>query len=184
MVITRTKELIFGYIEDNIRRRMQNWKNKFLSSAGKEILSKSVATAMPTYTMACFKLHCKLCKEICALMANYWRGEQDNRNKIHWVSWKKMTKDKKEGGLGFKDIQSFNKALPAKQIWRIITHPNLLANKVFKAKYFSKGNIQSCKVPNNASWFWQCIMGVRGDISWGVWKRMGNGKNTKIWEDR
>ena len=110
--------------------------------------------AMPTDTMSCFKLPCRLCKKICTLLSNYWWGEQDNKNKIHWVAGKKLTQGKKKGGLGFKEIQSFNRALLAKHIGRI-RKPNLLSSKVLKAKYFPNSRIQDCKVTKNASWFWQ-----------------------------
>ncbi|XP_027174775.1 uncharacterized protein LOC113774437 [Coffea eugenioides] len=59
IVVTRSKKQLFGYIKENIERRMQNWKSKLLSSAGKEILIKAVSMAMPTYTMSCFKLPCR-----------------------------------------------------------------------------------------------------------------------------
>ena len=72
MVVTRIKQQLFGYIRDNIQQRLQKWKYRLLSTAGKEIMLKSVALAMPTYTMSCFKLSKKLCKEINSTMANYW----------------------------------------------------------------------------------------------------------------
>lgn len=47
-----------------------------------------------------------------------------------------MAKSKGEGGLGFRDLVDFNTALLAKQLWRVITKPNLLVSKVLRAKYF------------------------------------------------
>ena len=71
MVISRTTDQIFGFVKENIKRRLQNWKNKFLSSAGKEVMLKVVAITMPMYVMSCFKLPRKLCNDINALMANF-----------------------------------------------------------------------------------------------------------------
>ena len=93
MVITRTKNQVFGFIRENIRRKLQCWKNKLLSSAGKEVMLKAVSMAMPTYAMSCFKLPRKLCKDITASMASYWWGETNGKNKLHWLSWKKLTLD-------------------------------------------------------------------------------------------
>ena len=72
MVISRTKDQIFGYIRDNIRRRLESWKNKLLSPAGKEDLLKVVTMAIPTYVMSRFKLPLKLLKDLNLAMANYW----------------------------------------------------------------------------------------------------------------
>ena len=75
---------------------------------------KAVTMAMPTYAMSCFKLPRKLCKDLSLAMANYWWGEANGKNKMHWVSWKKMAQERKESGLGFKDLEAFNKALLGK----------------------------------------------------------------------
>lgn len=39
----------FEDIIDKVKRKMGNWKNKFLSQAGKEILIKAVLQFVPTY---------------------------------------------------------------------------------------------------------------------------------------
>lgn len=72
MVISRTKDQIFGYIRDNIKRRLDSWKKKFLSPAGKEVMLKAVTMGMPTYVMSCFKLPRKLLKDLNSAMSNYW----------------------------------------------------------------------------------------------------------------
>ncbi|XP_027181659.1 uncharacterized protein LOC113780035 [Coffea eugenioides] len=184
MVITRSKQQVFGYIKDSISRRMASWKNKLLSQGGKEVLLKAVSMAMPVYTMSCFKLPNKLCKEVSSMFANYWWGEAEGKNKMHWCAWGRLTKEKKVGGLGFKDLQNFNKALLAKQVWRLVSKPNLLVSKVLRAKYCHKDSIFRCKVPKCASWIWQSLMNVRDFVQNGTRKKIGNGKATNIWRDK
>ncbi|GER25534.1 hypothetical protein STAS_01122 [Striga asiatica] len=49
--------------------------------------------------------------------------------------WSFMTSPKSVGGLGFKDINLFNEALILKQLWKIVSQPNLLVRDKFK-QYF------------------------------------------------
>ena len=114
---------------------------------------KAVTMAMPNYAMARFKLPVTLCKEISEMMASYWWGESEGRSKVHWCSWDKMMKAKMEGGLGFRNLLCFNKAMLGKQIWRLVRYPNLLVSSILKSKYYPKDSILNCKNPKNASWF-------------------------------
>ena len=47
--------------------RLQGWKEKLLSQAGREVLIKAVIQAIPTYAMSCFKFPMRLCDEISSM---------------------------------------------------------------------------------------------------------------------
>ena len=49
----KSKVRTFAYLKDTIWKRVQGWKEKLLSKAGKEILIKAVAQAIPRYAMSC-----------------------------------------------------------------------------------------------------------------------------------
>ncbi|XP_027096149.2 uncharacterized protein [Coffea arabica] len=126
LVIRRFKRQVFDFIRQKTIARLKGWKQKLLSQAGKEVLLKSVIMALPTYVMSCCLLPKALCKEICSKMAKYWWGQKENEHKVHWLSWGKMTEVKAEEGLDFRELHEFILALLAKQLWRILTKPNLL----------------------------------------------------------
>ena len=47
---------------------------------------------------------------------------------------------KETGGLGFRDLQSFNLAMLAKQGWRLIQNEDSLVSRILRAKYYSNGD--------------------------------------------
>ncbi|XP_019166608.1 PREDICTED: uncharacterized protein LOC109162341 [Ipomoea nil] len=48
-VVGRNRRAVFAYVEQKLRQRFGSWNKRLLSKAGKEVLLKSVAQAMPTY---------------------------------------------------------------------------------------------------------------------------------------
>ena len=80
---------------------MQGWEVKLLSQAGREILIKAVAQALPAYTMSCFKLPINLCHEIEALIRKFYWGQRGDARKIHWVKWQELCKTKVTWWYGF-----------------------------------------------------------------------------------
>ncbi|KAL3534937.1 hypothetical protein ACH5RR_003398 [Cinchona calisaya] len=74
IVMRRSKCQILSYIKDKVDRRMQNWKGKFLSQEGKEVLLKLVILSIPKYTVACFKIQKNICKAISSRMAGFSWG--------------------------------------------------------------------------------------------------------------
>jgi len=73
-----SKVSILNYLRERLKQRVTSWQNNFLSPRGKEVLLKAVAMALPTYTMACFKLPLTVCQQI----VQYWRsfGGKKSRN--------------------------------------------------------------------------------------------------------
>lgn len=54
--IYRSKKYTFAYIKDWLWKKLNGWHGSLLSSAGKEILIKTVAHAVLLYTMQTFLL--------------------------------------------------------------------------------------------------------------------------------
>ena len=91
--------------KEKLAKKLAGWREKLLSKAGKEILIKVVAQAIPTYTMSCFKIPNSLCEEMTSLMRNLWWGQQKEERKMTWISWDKLCTPKAQGGMGFKQLK-------------------------------------------------------------------------------
>jgi len=119
-------------IKDRICSRINGWLGKNLSWVGREVLVKAVAQAIPTYAMNVFKLPSEFNHRIQASIINYWWGHDDCKIKIHWVSKSKLLRSKLVGSLGFRDLEAFNLALLAHQVWRLLNAEHSLAYKLSK----------------------------------------------------
>ena len=93
---------------------MLGWKEKLISKAGRKVLIKTMAQAIPTYSMSLFKLPKTLCDNINSSLTKYWWGQNKDERKIHWINWRRLCTHKKKGGMGFQDLHAFNLAMLAK----------------------------------------------------------------------
>jgi hypothetical protein len=69
-----------------------------------------------------------------------------------------MKLPKEEGGLGFRDLYSFNLAMLARQTWRLLQAPESLCAQVLHVKYFPDGNLLAAKPIVGMSYVWRSIL--------------------------
>jgi len=113
--VGRSKKQVFNFVQDRVWKKLKGWKEKFLSTAGREVLIKSLIQAIATYVMSCFLLPMGLCKHIESMISKFWRGSKQGERKIHWIKWETLCKEKKKGGIGFRKFHEFNLAMLSKQ---------------------------------------------------------------------
>ena len=70
-----------------------------------------------------------------------------------------------------------------KQAWRILTRPNSLVAKVYKAKYFPSSSILEAQISSNPSYIWRSIWSSLHLLREGVRRRVGSGENVRIWNE-
>ena len=123
----KNKRNTFNDVKKKISKKLAGWKEKLLSKAGKEVLIKAVAQAIPTYTISCFKIPDSLCDDLTSMIWNFWWGQKGDERKMAWLSWDKLCEPKANGGMGFRQLKQFNLALLAKQGWKLqVMHDSLV----------------------------------------------------------
>ncbi|XP_024155771.1 uncharacterized protein LOC112163728 [Rosa chinensis] len=158
----RKKSVTFQYIKDKLAKKLSDWQGKMLSGAGKDILIRVVASALPTYAMS-------------------WGSTLDKR-KIHWKTWGALC-NPKEGGLGFRSLSIFNMAMLAKQAWRIITNPSSLVARLYKAKYYPDNSFWEATTHASPSYSWRSIFSTRDLLREHCWWQVGDGRNIGVFSD-
>ncbi|XP_074341885.1 putative mitochondrial protein AtMg00310 [Apium graveolens] len=134
-IIGRNKSTLFGFLKENLRDRIQGWEKKVLSKGGTEILLSTSAQTLLNYVMGVFLLPISLCQDLEKMMCKFWWHTNSSKDRgIYWLSWDNMSKKKSSGGMGFRKLHDFNIALIGKQGWRLLTHPEKLVSKVYKAR--------------------------------------------------
>lgn len=176
------KSEMFAYIVDKVQKVTQGWHQRYLSHGGKEVLLKEIVLAMPIYTMNVFRLTKEICDEINGILARFWWSAGNNKG-VHWFSWNRMSKPKREGGLGFRDLANFNQALLGKQVWRIMHNPTCLMARIMKARYFPDENILTAVQKRKALYAWKSLLHGRDLIKRVMRVLIGNGTTVNTWTD-
>jgi hypothetical protein len=115
-----------------------------------------------------------------------WEGGKGNLKKLHLVSWDKIQRPYREGGLQVRSIHAQNLAMGSKLLWQLVSGRSSWSKKVLWKKYFT-GQRQRCldKNPPNKKGspiFKLCLKALEHFRSLLYWIP-GNGKRIKVWED-
>jgi hypothetical protein len=114
------------------------------------------------------------------MMNSFWWGGGNDNKGIRWLAWDRMTYPKALGGMGFRDLHSFNLAMIAKQGWNIMTKPQTLVARLFKARYFPNSSLFDSKIGHNPSYAWRGIWKARQILMNGCRWSIGDGTRIKI----
>lgn len=86
VLVRQSKKETFAYVKDWLWKKLQSWKGGLLSSACRELLVKTVAQALPIYSMQCFLLPKSFCEELNMMIAKFWKSGDPGKWKIHWLN--------------------------------------------------------------------------------------------------
>ena len=174
---------VFGFVQDRLNNRVNGWTFNFFPKGGKEIIIKSVVTALPNDVMSVYRLPKATVKKLTSAVSKFWWSPGGTTRGMHWKSWDKMCTNKNEGGLGFKDITDFNTAMLGKQLWKLIEKLFTLFARVFKARYYRNASPLEPIRSYSPSYGWRSIVSARSLVSKRLIKRVGTGSSISVWSD-
>ena len=120
---------------DRVKNKLAGWKASLLSMVGRKVLIQASSSVISAYVMQSNLLPNKVLDGIDRVNRNFLWGSVENKRKMHWVGWNKVTRPKEEGGLGLQTTKGRNTALLAKLSWRFHTEDKASWAKVLRPKY-------------------------------------------------
>lgn len=168
-----------------IKGKMTSWSAKTLSFAGRLLLIKTVIAGINNFWCSTFILPKECIRRINSICGHFlWQGNLEGVHNAR-VSWEMVTKTKKEGGLGIKDLEIWNKACCLKLIWLLFFQ----SGSVWVAWYRNEvlngciNNFWTAKKSPTNSWLDNKLLKLRGEVFTWIKLRVGDGTDCRFWTD-
>nr|GEX65010.1 reverse transcriptase domain, reverse transcriptase zinc-binding domain protein [Tanacetum cinerariifolium] len=143
-------------IIEKFYKRPTSWKARTLSYGGRLTLIKSVLGALGTYYFSLFKAPECVINYLEKLRRTFFWGGYIDRNKMAWVSWKKICFVSNCEVLGIGSLQAKNLAMLSKWWWRFHNENNALWKQIITSVHGINGGIFVDSLPNyrllHSSW--------------------------------
>jgi hypothetical protein len=134
-------------VVDAMTKRLNIWSNRHLSYGGRITLINSVFTSLPLYFFSFFKAPCCVIKQLVKIQHNFLWGGGIEEKRLCLVKWDQICLPKEQGGLGIKNLATFNKALLAKWKWRFLTESGAVWAELLRFRY---GHLPTLLLAGNA----------------------------------
>ena len=171
---------------NKLEAKIGNWKDKWLTKAGKSVKIRSVLSAVPTYPLSCLPLSKNLLHKFEAKLRDFLWNDCEESKKLALVKWDKICKPKELGGLGIKNLAWQNAALGAKLVWRLYNERDQKWAKIMYNKYLDiqdPTSIFRMKSLPRGSESWNFMSKCRHLVSKFLTWDVGNGKKALFWDD-
>ncbi|KAL5566025.1 hypothetical protein UlMin_029189 [Ulmus minor] len=173
----------FNFLVDNLDSKLAGWKSRVLSKAKRLVLIKSIALALPVYTMQSMKLPNSICSKLDAIIRNFWWSASKSNNPLCLKAWAEICQPKQWGGLGFRRMKDLNLSLLAKWGWKFVQGQSSLCCSILNARYLLHTKFLQASQSRGDSPFWKAVMATKEIIKSGSCYLVGNGESIDIWED-
>lgn len=166
-----------GDIIDRVRGKLEGWKSRCLSRAGRLTLAKTVLSSMAVFYMQAQRLSTQIHKEIDSVIRQCIWGSSVMKQTIHLLNWDTLCEPKDCGDAGLRRSEDMNKSLLAKFGWGVLTCADQTWCQVIRGKYgIDNGKPLRCKHRQPESHIWKGLLWGAKLLSEGLRWKVRNGK--------
>jgi hypothetical protein len=176
-----SRKKAFQPLIDKVLSKITGWRAKTLSQAGRTVLIKSTAAAIPTYAMSTFLLPSSLCKTLDRRFKDFWWGFPPAKSRnLSLKSWDSICLPRNQGGLGLRKMVTTNLALITTLGWNLLHSNSLWAHHLHK-KYIHHDSFFSAPSSPMASWLWRGIQKCKQYLVSGSCLKITTTSSEPIW---
>ena len=173
----------FDFLIEKTSAKLQVWKAKLLTQAGRLVLIKAVLQAMPVYYMSTTVIPVSVIKALNALIRRFFWGSGDKARYLAYIAWDTICMPKEIGGLGVRDLKVVNEALIMKSLWKLLTNSPTPWVQLVLAKYLPRSYVWTSKRVYNCTVLWRALLNAtEAMLSMIQWK-LGDGLNCAVFGD-
>ncbi|WZZ65076.1 hypothetical protein YC2023_076446 [Brassica napus] len=168
-----------------IKTRFSSWSVKSLSFSGRLLLIKTVIAGVTTFWCSAYVLPKACVDRINSLCSMFlWKGNIEGLNSAR-VSWDTVVLTKRQGGLGVKDLYTWNKACTLRLLWLLFFRPDSVWVQWFK-EVILKGSVYNywTTTPKQSySWLVNKLLKLKQVVFPLIKLRLQNGETARFWSD-
>lgn len=173
----------YSLLLDKIAGSFNAWSAKHLSFAGRLVLIKSVISGTIVFWITTFVLPKGCIKKIEALCSKFlWSGQIENPA-FTKISWASCCLPKREGGLGLRRYESWNKTLCLRLIWLLFAEGGSLWVAWHKHHHLHSESFWALTEHSKDSWHWKSLLKLRHLARQFIICTVRNGDTASFWFD-
>ncbi|XP_021736238.1 uncharacterized protein LOC110702800 [Chenopodium quinoa] len=173
----------FQSLVDKVTQKLSAFGSRHLPEAAKLVLINTVVIASLNHVLSVFKLPVTISDQIGRLLSRFWWKNNSSSRGLALTPSASLYLLRGLGGLGIRHVPSFNSALLAKQMWRLIHNPQLLVSRIYRARYPRLVNYKASSLPSRPSWGCRSLLEGACVLSHGVIWKVGSGSQVNITDD-
>jgi hypothetical protein len=131
------------WLISKFENRINQWCNRWLSLGGRFVLIKVVLESQPVYWMALENILASVLNRIRQLIFSFLWSDMRGKKHYHLCRWESITKTKRFGGWGLRNLQLFNSIFVGKHFMESFTEIWHLWHRVIKDKYLPYSSVST-----------------------------------------